>query len=389
MSKSQLRQFLVARQQLQDPALENPREVVRTLECIQLDPVALIGRNQDLVLGARLQQPTSGILDGLLSQGDLIEYEANAASIMPIEDVLWMKGIQVRMRHALQAQLDSLGAVVDDVMGRLAREGPLPASAFTSPERVTGYWDSEAVTKATSHALNLLRDVGVIRVVARKGGQRFFDLMERGIKRSLLDDWHAITVEEADRGLLQKYLRAYAIVDARDPRFGWQRQRAADRKRQIEQLVHTRLLTPLTIEGVAQPYYVITESLDLLEQFRGACEPPAESAPIRFLPPLDNLLWRRERLEDIFDYTYRWEIYTPESKRKYGAYVMPILAGSTLVGRFNARCVRETDTLQVIGIWWEPWFKPTRTFRDQLLAALANFSRQLGMRQFDLLLPLA
>ena len=327
----------MAAQQLSDPAPRDPLQVVRDLECIQLDPVALLGRNQDLVLGARLQRPPHGILDTLLRQGDLIEYEANAASIMPTEDLVWLKGIQSRLHQALQPQLDSMGSVVEHVLERLQQKGPLPTRAFITQQRVAGYWDTDgAATKATSHALNLLRNAGIIRVVARKGGHRLFDLMERGLRSSVLDAWRAISNEEADRGLLYKYVRAYGVVDIGDPRFGWRRMRMSDRQGQIKHLLDTGRIMPLAIEGVNRSYYVNSELLPLLEQCRNQSEPRDEEAPIRFLPPLDNLLWRRERLQDIFDFNYRWEIYIPASKRQYGAYVMPILSGSTLIGRLNA-----------------------------------------------------
>ncbi len=373
-----------------DPAPRDSLHVVRRLECLQLDPVALIGRNQDLVLGARLQQPPGGILDGLLSQGNLIEYEANAACIMPIEDMVWLKGIQVRRQRALQPQLDSLGPVVKHVLDRLAREGPLPAREFVSQERVAGYWDSAvAATKATSHALNVLRDVGMIRVVARDKGHRLFDLMERGIEASLLDRWRQISIEDADRGLLNKYIRAYGIMDPSDPRFGWRHHPIVERTRLVEQCVQLKWLTPLAIESLPRPYYVATDLLERLEHYRDVSEVPIEEASIRFLPPLDNLLWRRERLEDIFDFSYRWEIYIPESKRQYGAYVMPILAGSRLIGRVNARCLREEQRLQVMGVWWEPEARVTPTLIERFTDSLAQFSTQLGMKQIDFLVPLA
>ena len=336
-------------------------------------------------MGARIQQPPFDILDRWLREGALIEYEANAASIMPIEDIVWLKGIQSRMRQALQPELDRQGVVVAQVLDRLSREGPLPARAFISQEHVAGYWDSAvAATKATSHALNLLRDVGMIRVVARDGGHRLFDLMERGLNSTLLASWQSISLEEADRGLLDKYIRAYGIVDAGDPRFGWRRQSAATRNQQVTDLVNAERLTPLSIENVSRSYYIETESLERLEKFRGMPEVDPEEAAIRFLPPLDNLLWRRERIQDIFDFSYRWEIYIPDAKRQYGPYVMPILAGSRLIGRLNARCLRRQETLEVLGIWWEPETHVSPILSRRIMEALQKFASQLGMRTLDI-----
>ena len=46
---------------------------------------------------------------------------------------------------------------------------------------------------------------------------------------------------------------------------------------------------------------------------------------VRFLAPLDNLLWDRRLVEAIFGFEYRWEVYVPAEKRKYGYYVLPVM----------------------------------------------------------------
>ncbi|PLR78331.1 hypothetical protein CU633_05850 [Bacillus sp. V3-13] len=56
---------------------------------------------------------------------------------------------------------------------------------------------------------------------------------------------------------------------------------------------------------------------------------------------MDNLLWRRPRLEHLFDFSYKWEIYFPQSKRQYGYYVMPILYGDSLIGRMDPQLLRK------------------------------------------------
>jgi uncharacterized protein len=79
---------------------------------------------------------------------------------------------------------------------------------------------------------------------------------------------------------------------------------------------------------------------------------------VSFLAPLDPLIWDRRMLRELFGFDYRWEVYVPEAKRKWGYYVLPILFGDRFVGRIEPRFDRKTKTLGVIGIWFEPGFAP-------------------------------
>ena len=54
-----------------------------------------------------------------------------------------------------------------------------------------------------------------------------------------------------------------------------------------------------------------------------------------FIAPLDNLLWDRKLIGAVFDFSYKWEIYTPKQQRRYGYYVLPILYGDRFVGRIE------------------------------------------------------
>ena len=77
--------------------------------------------------------------------------------------------------------------------------------------------------------------------------------------------------------------------------------------------------------------------------------------------------------------SYRWEIYTPERRRSYGPYALPIHAGDQLVGRIQLH--RETSkggtALVVDGLWWEPRARPTRHLVG-LARAIRTHQRLIG-----------
>jgi uncharacterized protein len=355
---------------------------VRRLECVQIDPVAAVERNQHLVLAARMPAYRPGDLETLLGRGLVFEYMANAACVIPTEDYPIFEGTRRRYRRRLASELTRLRGVVRAIVADLEAHGPRPARAFVSDHRVRGWWDTDAPkTKATSFAINMLLRTGALTVVKRDGLERHFDLPERVVPAPTLRAAARITPADADDALLEKYLRAYRLFDADDPRFGWRTMGAAARQKAILRRVRAGTVVPVTIEGVRRRYFVRAQDADVLRRYersRGARE--GDGATVRFLPPLDNLLWRRERVADVFSFEYRWEVYLPVAKRRYGYYTMPILYGSRLIGRMDPRLDREHGCLEIRRLELEPGIRPTRLLRRNLHAALEAFAGFHGTR---------
>lgn len=180
----------------------------------------------------------------------------------------------------------------------------------------------------------------------------------------------------ANETLLNKYLRAYRVFEPSDFRFGWQKMNASERRMAITQRVDTGTVIPLEIEGVKRPYYILASDLDRLKSHESneIDNKSWSEGHIRFLPPLDSLLWRRERVADLFNFSYKWEIYTPKEKRQYGYYTMPILAGDRLIGRIDPRLDRAENKLHINLLQVEPDIKLTKQLRRKLDIAIESFA---------------
>ena len=355
---------------------------LRLLECVQIDPVAAVERNQHLVLAARLPGYRPALLETLLGRGLVFEYMANAACVIPIDDYPIFEGTRGRYRKRYALDLRKLRGVVRRIVADLETRGPQTARAFTSDHRVRGWWDTEAAkTKATSHVLNLMLRTGAITVAKRVGLERWFDLTERVMPAAALQAARGITPRDADDALLEKYLRAYRLFDAEDSRFGWRAMGAAARRAAVLRRVRAGDIVPVTIEGIRRRYYVRAADVGALKRHgRRSAAGPLDDAVVRFLPPLDNLLWRRERVADLFGFTYTWEVYLPAAKRRYGYYTMPILYGSRLIGRMDPFLDRERGYLEIRRLALEPAVQSTRPLRRSLDAALEAFAQFHGAR---------
>lgn len=150
---------------------------------------------------------------------------------------------------------------------------------------------------------------------------------------------------------------------------------AAGRRSAFESLLKENVIVPVLIEGITEPFYMASEDRELADEcgsgknWKKRCE---------FLAPLDNLLWDRNLIRMIFDFDYKWEIYTPAEKRKYGHYVLPVLYGDRLIGRIEASYDRKEQQLNVKNIWYEPGVRRTEGMQQALSAAvnrLAEFNR--------------
>ena len=102
------------------------------------------------------------------------------------------------------------------------------------------------------------------------------------------------------------------------------------------------------------------------------------------LSPFDNLIWNRGRMEELWGFHYRIEVYTPAPKRVYGYYSMPILHRGKLVGRLDPSLDRKNRLLTVRKIFLEPGERPTESLATAIAGALWKFADvpQRG-RSFD------
>jgi uncharacterized protein YcaQ len=129
------------------------------------------------------------------------------------------------------------------------------------------------------------------------------------------------------------------------------------------------------IENLSQIAWLDAALLPALSAFRAGTLRPVRRT---LLSPFDNLLWRRDRALALFGFDYRLESYTPEPKRIYGYYSLPILIEGLLVGRLDARYRRKERRLSVQSIHLEPGIRPSAPLAASLADILRQFTTFLG-----------
>ena len=105
---------------------------------------------------------------------------------------------------------------------------------------------------------------------------------------------------------------------------------------------------------------------------------------VTFLSSLD-IVSARGRALKLFDFDYKWEVYVPAEKRRWGYYVLPILYGDDLVARLDPKLDRTTMTLEIKGFWHED-DAPVKDveFANALAKGLIRFAKFVEAKKMNL-----
>ncbi len=371
------RRFLVARHFL-SPArslegLEGVLEVFRRLGSIQFDPIAVAGRNHDLVLHARVAGYEPAWCDVLYARRDIFETTNKALSFIPAGEFPYYRANSGRKGRAFHAAaLGENAAVAERVLERIRAEGPLSSSDFERQSGATKNWFG-APENAVRSVLEAYTVAGAIGLARRDGNVRYYDLLERLLPAELLER-EVPEAEQLRHKLLSRY-RAHGLLGPGGAGGTFARIAAPAQRNELrKELVERGELVAVEVEGVRGKRLVLAEELALLE------EPPEPTTSVAFIAPFDSLLWDTALLASLFDFEYVWEGFFAPAKRRWGYYVLPILFGGRFVGRIEPRLDREGGCVEVLDLWWEDGFAPRRAdgFVDAMRAALRAYLRFAG-----------
>ncbi|MFM2105868.1 MAG: hypothetical protein RL338_900 [Chloroflexota bacterium] len=383
------RRFLVRRHLLAPPRSlpAGPASVLAVVErlgSLQFDPLEVAGRNHDLVLLARIAGYRREWTDALLyDERRLFETYNKQLSILPTAELPFYRLFWDRERHRHgRGSFAEHAEAVDALLERIRTGGPVTSDDVESGDAIDWYWGP---TRRGRALLEALAESGLIAIARRDGNRRSYDLTERLFPAELL----AVRPDERDQlrhKLLSRY-RAHGLLGTAGNQELWAGIRpwggdddtgsgagsAALRRALVAELVDAGELVPVAVEGVRGERYVLGGEAGLLDAASGGAGAlaPGETG-VAFLAPLDPLVWDRDFLRSLWGFDYVWEVYVPAAKRRWGYYVLPILAGDRLVGRIEPRYDRRAGTLRILGLWWEAGFDPLAVpgFVEAFAAAL-------------------
>ncbi len=321
---------------------------------IQLDPLPVLGRNHDLVIQARVHGTHPGETLDLIHRKRLcFEYWDKMLCALPIENFpdyrAFMKSGGEAWTAKREARLNrEHPGALDAVYQAVGQHGPVSSRELKALEVAQGDHRGWKSTKAANASLEVLWNRGMVSVSHRINYRRYFDLTERVIPAQ----FHEADPPSLDsfwRTMLLRRVRAVGLLPVRGDAEVWALMQRVRRIQLPEELVSEGALALVRVNGIKMPFYALPQAGEGLT----LAEKTAIDHKVRFIAPLDPLVWARNALLRLWDFEYAWEVYKPVAKRRWGYYVLPILYRDRFVARFDGRFDRATKTLHVLAYYEE------------------------------------
>ncbi|EFH1545297.1 winged helix-turn-helix domain-containing protein [Escherichia coli] len=350
-------------------SLEDIPATISRMSLLQIDTINIVARSPYLVLFSRLGNYPAQWLDESLARGELMEYWAHEACFMPRSDFRLIRHRMLAPEKMgwkyKDAWMQEHEAEIAQLIQHIHDKGPVRSADFEHPRKgASGWWE----WKPHKRHLEGLFTAGKVMVIERRNFQRVYDLTHR-----VMPDWDderdLVSQTEAEIIMLDNSARSLGIFREqwladyyrlkRPALVAWREARA---EQQQIIAVHVEKLGNLWLHD---------DLLPLLERALAGKLTATHSA---VLSPFDPVVWDRKRAEQLFDFSYRLECYTPAPKRQYGYFVLPLLHRGQLVGRMDAKMHRQTGILEVISLWLQESIKPTTTLQKGLRQAITDFA---------------
>ena len=375
LTKRQARRFILAHQGLwPSRELDGKSGVLSHIlhvGCIQFDPLNIVGHNPELVLQARVADFRPDMLRELLYQDrKLLDGWDKMMSIYCVEDWPYFQRHRDAARRRYCNETRPATAILPQVREAIEERGPVSSIDLDFDQKVDWSW---APTRMARAALESMYSWGELIIHHKVHTRKVYDFASRHIPPELLaaadpneteqqfHDWHILR-RLGSVGLLwgrsgSAWLSMHGIKSR-------ERHPILARLREEDQVLKAR------VEGLEPALYLRSQDRPCLDEILSSNPPPPRAA---ILAPLDNLLWDRRFAEELFDFHYRWEVYTPVAERRYGYYVLPILYGDRFVARFEPGRDKETRALIIKRWWWEPGVDQSAELRSAILACFSRF----------------
>ena len=375
LTNKQARRFMLLKQGLigdyKFSGKQGVLEFIRQAGCIQFDPIDVCGKNPELVLQSRVEGFTKQMLYSLLYEDrKLLDYFDKNLSIIETTDWPYFR----RYREAYKTggrSHDEVNAVCEEIKSIIREKGAVSSADIGFSDTVDWYWSSAKLSRA---ALETMYFRGELVVHHKKGTTKYYDITENCIAAELLNAPEPYPDElEHQKWRVLRRIGAVGLMWNK-PSDAWLNiweLKSAQRNEIFRQLLSEGKIMEVTVDSIKDKLYCLSTDWSLLE---AVLQEPELKDRCELIAPLDNMLWDRRLIKALFDFDYKWEIYTPKEQRKYGYYVLPLLYGDRFIGRVEAIRDSKAKTLIVKNIWYERDAERTKALQTAIDDCLHKFA---------------
>ncbi len=345
-------------------------EIIRQLGFVQIDTIRNVTRAHHHILWSRNQNYREKLLWPLLGRDRLLfEHFTHDASLIPMEYLpMWRRQFQTMGEYVARNEWyhSSLGkAHIKEIKARIAAEGALSTRAFdTKIEGERKMWARPPHKKA----LDQMWYAGELATCYRENFVKYYNLSERVFPAHL----NAEKPSEAAQidWLCKAALNRLGFANHGEVARFWGAVKLAEVKAwgaEIQQV---------EIEAADGTVSTALVAPDIGKRLKILAKPTSR---MRIVNPFDPAIRDRKRLQRLFGFEYRNEMFVPKHQRKWGYYVYPLLESDRFVGRIEIKADRKAGWMQVTGFWPQAGIKWTKARQQKLDAELTRFARFVGI----------
>jgi uncharacterized protein YcaQ len=365
-------------------------QAMREMEYLQLDPLQIIARSQDIQLHSRVLDYTPGMWEEVTyGQRKFFDWGGWLA-VRPMDELPHWRVAMRRERDGepdTDTRIQKMGRdhadAVTEMRAILRERGTVSNRDFKMAARTRT--QSYRGRKDSSLALYYMWRTGEVMTHHRENFERVYALAEEVAPAHLIRESDEA---ETDRFLIKKDVSFSGLSRLNRTSDSWQRGVPFSKVR--EGLVADGDLIEVQVEGWKTVHYALGSDAELLHDLSAGRVPqawtPLEASTtneVVFLSPLDPVS-ARGRAKVLFGFDYIWEVYKPKEKRKFGYYTLPVLWGDRLVARFDSKLDRPTNTFVILGLWLEDEaLGRDEAFAEALGRGFGRFVRFLGASKVD------
>lgn len=346
LSKTQARKIILHAAALAQPAPfglgpEAVYELIDHLGYIQIDTNYVVERAHHHSIFSRVPDYELEWLRDLQEDGRIYEFLTADSGFMPMHEFRFSLPVMESFKARYEATSKVEANLMDQVLDRIGREGPLMVSDFDNDrlEPSNGWWD----WRPAKMALERLYFSGELLATRARDFRKLYDLPMNLVPIDV--DTTLPTPEEYARHVIRRTLKALGIGYAKE--MAWRARFVKGNlvKKEVEKMAAEGELCTVSIEGMkTAPLYMLPEYQHKEIELSGDAY---------ILSPFDVLNVFRHRLKDFFNFDYQIECFVPAPKRKYGYFSLPVLIGDTFVARMDSKADRKKKELIIHNLHFE------------------------------------
>ncbi len=370
--------------------VEGTAQAMREMEYLQLDPLQIIARSQDIQLHSRVLDYTPGLWEEATYQRREFFDWGGWLATRPMDELPHWRVVMHRERDnsgVVDSRIHRMGIehaeAVTEMRAILRERGVVSNRDFATATRKRT--ESYRGRKDSALALYYLWRTGEVMTHHREKFERVYALTQAVAPAHLVRESDEA---EAERFLLRKDVAFAGLSRVRRTSDAFHRGVTFDQVR--EKLLNDGEVIEVKVEGWKPMHYALADDAPLLLDL-SAGRVPATWTPVAtttqeevvFLSPLDPAS-ARGRAKVLFGFDYVWEVYKPVEKRRFGYYTLPVLWGDRLVARFDSKLDRPSNTFVILGLWLEDEaLGRDEAFAAALAAGIKRFVAFLGADKLD------